>query len=100
MTVIVSYLKILELNLKVLYLTIEKYHSPCACIFQQIFRPPLDDYNVLIELDPQLLPRHYQAVDTSVMLKQPKPKTVVHKALPVVNFDPAMIYLEELRVSG
>ncbi|XP_065071800.1 nucleolar protein 6-like [Rhopilema esculentum] len=66
---------------------------------KQIFRPPLDDYNVLIELDPQLLPRHYQAVDTSVMLKPPKPKTVVHKALPVVNFDPAMIYLEELRSS-
>jgi len=64
---------------------------------KQIFRPPLEDYNVLIELDSNLLPRHYQAVDTSVMLKPPKEKAPTGDVFPVVEFDPAVIYLNELK---
>ena len=67
-------------------------------MLQQIFRPPLDDYDVLIELDRNQLPRHYQAVDSSVLIKQAKPKTAKQNAMPVVQFDPVQQYLAELKV--
>ena len=67
---------------------------------QQVFRPPLEDYDILIELDSELLPRHYQSVDTNVLLKLPKDNVSKRQVFPVVDFDPAALYLNELRVSG
>ena len=66
---------------------------------KQVFRPPLEDYDVLIELDSRQLPRYYQSVDSTIVLKPPKDKAVSHDVFPVVDFDPAAIYLNELRVS-
>ncbi|XP_041464696.1 nucleolar protein 6-like [Lytechinus variegatus] len=66
--------------------------------FKQIFRPPLDPYDVVIHLRAQLLPRRHQAVDSdstesSFTLKP----TLDAKHIPVVNFDPVQCYLNELR---
>ena len=70
---------------------------------QQVFRPPLDDYNVLIHLHKRHLPFAHQAVDT--METGSSHKSHDHKRLhpthlPVVNFNPVQIYLQELEVYG
>ncbi|XP_030832243.1 nucleolar protein 6 [Strongylocentrotus purpuratus] len=67
--------------------------------FKQIFRPPLDPYDVVIHLRAKLLPRRHQAVDadpTTESLLTLKP-TLDAKHLPVVDFDPVQCYLVELR---
>ena len=69
-----------------------------SSFLQQIFRPPLDDFDVLIELGRDQVPRHYQAVDSSVRIKPPSGKIVKPQSMPVVNFDPVQLYLTELRV--
>ena len=70
---------------------------------QQVFRPPLDDYNVLIHLHKRHLPFAHQAVD--IMETGSSHKSHDHKRLhpthlPVVNFNPVQIYLKELEVYG
>ncbi len=74
--------------------------------FQQIFRPPIDVYDVLIHLHPQKLARSHQAVDLAKGAMVPKYKPPAEAAdkgvqsdLPVTDFDPAHLYLHELRVS-
>ena len=70
---------------------------------QQIFRPPLDPYDVVIHLRHKLLPRRHQAVDGSP--EDPSHGSVTlkpshdAKRIPVVDFDPVQCYLQELRVS-
>eukprot|EP00112_Aurelia_sp_Birch-Aquarium-sp1_P004342 Seg149.9 transcript_id=Seg149.9/GoldUCD/mRNA.D3Y31 product="Nucleolar protein 6" protein_id=Seg149.9/GoldUCD/D3Y31 len=83
-----------ELSREVLSKELE---DPSSESYKQIFRPPLEDYNVLIELDKDELPRHYQAVDTLISIKQPKQKATTQKSMPVVQFDPAALYLNELK---
>lgn len=73
-------------------------------LFQVVFRPPLDVYDVLIHLRPQQVPLLSRAVDP--------PKTTGRQgtldgdaassggAFPVVDFDPVKLYLSELRVGS
>eukprot|EP00118_Oscarella_pearsei_P016238 m.153613 g.153613 ORF g.153613 m.153613 type:complete len:984 (+) comp38622_c1_seq1:233-3184(+) len=63
--------------------------------FKQIFRPSLDDFDVVIRLKSKCLPRLYQAVGSQ------KPSTVNGEtqespALPVCDFNPATEYLADL----
>ncbi|XP_048360666.1 nucleolar protein 6 [Sphaerodactylus townsendi] len=65
------------------------------------FRPPLDFYDVLIYLNPKQIPRHLQAVDRpaksfsrGILSSDAAVKT---RAFPVVDYDPAQLYLQELR---
>jgi len=65
--------------------------------FKQIFRPPLDHYDVIIHLHSRLLPRRAQALDKG---KHPAEEASLSRPsvlLPVVNFDPAQLYLKELK---
>lgn len=67
-----------------------------------VFRPPLEDYDVLIHLVPQQVPLLAKAVDP--------PAIIYHQgtynggplasggALPVIDYDPVRLYLSELRV--
>ncbi len=73
-----------------------------SCL-QQIFRPPLDHYDVIIHLEINKLPRQHQAVDISKETICPKYRNVEtsekeQSSLPVIDFDPAEMYLTELRV--
>ncbi|XP_013410468.1 nucleolar protein 6 [Lingula anatina] len=69
--------------------------------FKQIFRPPLDAYDVIIQLNTKNLARHYHAVDTTAKTFIPSYKEYSkggeEETMPVVNFDPVQIYLKELR---
>ena len=78
----------------------EKCRLLHACFYfsQQIFRPPLDHYDVIIHLHSRLLPRRAQALDKG---KHPAEEASLSRPsvlLPVVNFDPAQLYLKELKV--
>ncbi|XP_014661401.1 PREDICTED: nucleolar protein 6-like [Priapulus caudatus] len=68
--------------------------------FKQIFRPPLEMYDVVIHLEGKLLPRRHHAVDVATGTRLPwlKPYTRhVDEKMPVLDFDPAQCYLAELR---
>ncbi|XP_078367178.1 nucleolar protein 6-like isoform X2 [Oculina patagonica] len=65
--------------------------------FKQIFRPPLDHYDVIIHLHSRLLPRGTQSLDRGKHLTEQASLSRPSVLLPVVNFDPAQLYLEELK---
>lgn len=65
---------------------------------KQIFRPPLDQYDVIIHLHSRLLPRGYQALDRVKHETGPASLSRVSSLLPVVNFDPVASYIKELKV--
>ena len=72
---------------------------PLPCLPpQQIFRPPLDHYDVIIHLHSRLLPRGTQSLDRRKHLTEQASLSRPSVLLPVVNFDPAQLYLEELKV--
>ncbi len=67
-----------------------------------MFRPPLDDYHIIIHLHKRHVPRREQAVDARAA--DLGPKQVVrykHKCthLPVVDFDPVEKFVHTLEVS-
>ncbi|XP_073474509.1 nucleolar protein 6 [Aquarana catesbeiana] len=68
-----------------------------------IFRPPLDLYDVLIHLNPKHIPRHREAVDQAAksFSRGLLEEDAQVKALkfPVVDYDPAQLYLQSLRDS-
>lgn len=77
--------------------------------FQQIFRPPLDIYDVLIRINPQCNIRKYHQVDCTEKVESKEenlhyPMKNLNKlskntpAIPVTGFDPLQCYLNELRV--
>lgn len=68
---------------------------------QKVFRPALGMFDVLIHLDPQKLARKHEHLDYPE--KAPKPiygNCEDTTRIPVIEFDPAQLYLEELRVSN
>ena len=67
---------------------------------QRMFRTPLDDFDVLIHLHRRHLPRSHQAVDGMVTGCSHRMLNGCGRCthLPVVDFDPAQIYLKELEV--
>ncbi|KAJ6663070.1 hypothetical protein lerEdw1_010891 [Lerista edwardsae] len=75
-----------------------------VCLLQVVFRPPLDFYDVLIHLNPKQVPRHLEAVDRPVksfsrgMLGEAA--VVKTQFFPVVDYDPAQLYLRELRTNS
>ncbi|NXU41603.1 NOL6 protein, partial [Drymodes brunneopygia] len=69
---------------------------------KMVFRPPLDFYDVLIHLNPNQIPRHLESVDRpvkSVSRGVVKNSSATNILFPVVDYDPAQLYLQELRVS-
>lgn len=66
-------------------------------------RPPLDDYDVLIHLNPKQVPLLSQAVDPPVVNFSRGIRTGSTSqsggALPVIDYNPVALYLAELRVS-
>ena len=77
----------------------------CMFVSQVIFRPPMDVYDVVIHLTPQCLTRRHQGVgvkDVSVAHYRQPPSdrnAATENKLPVTTFNPAEIFLENLRVS-
>ena len=66
-------------------------------LFQEIFRPPLDDYDVIIKLHCNVISRHCEAIDCSKPCSVSKGQRL-ESAVPVINFDPVQCYLRELKV--
>lgn len=66
-------------------------------------RPPLDAYDVLIHLNPKQVPLLSQAVDPPTVTFSRGVMTggVAQSggALPIIDYNPASLYLAELRVS-
>lgn len=66
------------------------------------FRPPLEDYDVLIHLVPQQVPLLAKAVDPPAITFQKGTfrgePSASGGALPVIDYDPVRLYLSELRV--
>lgn len=75
--------------------------------FRQIFRPPMEHFDLVLHLNPALLPRNYQAVDLGVGGKLPSLQESSESNndkkerlnMPVCNFDPALCYLNNLKDS-
>lgn len=69
-------------------------------VFKQIFRPPLDIYDVLIWIDPCFNVHNFHGVDW-VSEQPPKNVTPLKKdmKIPITGFDPVQCYLDELRGS-
>ncbi|XP_060067208.1 nucleolar protein 6-like [Ylistrum balloti] len=66
--------------------------------FKQIFRPPLEIYDVIIHLRQKMVPRQNQAVDITNETFIPLHLTDVNsEVMPVYEFDPVQLYLSELR---
>ncbi|CAH3109711.1 unnamed protein product [Porites lobata] len=65
--------------------------------FKQIFRPPLDHYDVIVHLHSGLLPRGNQALDRLKPVTEPASLLRHSVLLPVVNFDPVQLYVRELK---
>lgn len=65
--------------------------------FKLIFRPPLDHYDVIIHLHNRLLSRRSQALDRVKHSTEEPSSSSPSVLLPVVNFDPSWLYLEELK---
>jgi hypothetical protein len=72
------------------------------CRLQQIFRPPLEAYDVLIHLLPKLNSRWYEAVDLTHKQQNCRLKAYHREPgekFPVTGFNPVDCFLTELRVS-
>lgn len=66
-------------------------------VVKQIFRPSFD-YNVIIELNKSYIPLNYLAIDASKSIKSNSIKdSLSSNSLPVCDFNPPQIYLDELR---
>lgn len=69
---------------------------------QQIFRPPLGDYDVLIHLKKDRCARHHFAVEVDANTSVPKYTSPVEpterQPMPVYDFDPVEEYCRELQV--
>ncbi|XP_064608729.1 nucleolar protein 6-like [Liolophura sinensis] len=66
--------------------------------YKQVFRPPLDMYDVVIHLRPKHLPRIHQAVDqTPNIIHGCHSNTNSQEGFPVTEFDPLRCYVQELR---
>lgn len=66
-------------------------------VSQAAFVPSLTGYDVIIHLNPHLVPYSSERVDKRPSLKD-LPDTVVEQVVPPVEFHPVHKYLEELRV--
>ena len=80
--------------------SIHVFYKQPVVVFQQIFRPPLDLFDVIIHLEPRQLCRRYHAVDLrpGVPIPSHQGGDKGRRELPVVNYDPVQCYLQELRV--
>lgn len=74
--------------------------------FKQLFRPPLETYDLIINLARKQLPRQYEAVDREVSQPPVKTKGRVAKTpdpmdklqyFPVYDYDPPSLFLNELK---
>ena len=71
-------------------------------LLQQIFRPPLEAYDVLIHLLPKMNSRWYEAVDLTCKEQNRRLKAYHREPgekIPITGFNPIDCFLAELRVS-
>lgn len=67
-----------------------------SIFLQQLFRPPLETYDLIIHLARKQLPRQHEAVDREVsQLPVPTDKL---EYFPVYDYDPPSLFLNELKV--
>ncbi|XP_069697257.1 nucleolar protein 6 isoform X2 [Periplaneta americana] len=74
--------------------------SPVASDWKQIFRPPLEIYDVVIHLLPRVNPRRYEAVDVRYEKSKyqlPAYKQEPGEKVPLTGFNPIYCFLAELR---
>ena len=66
---------------------------------QQVFRPPLDDYHVIIHLHKRHVPHWEQGIDATPPNVDPAQR-YKHKNthFPVVDFDPVQLFMKSLEV--
>lgn len=78
-----------------------------SIFLQQLFRPPLETYDLIIHLARKQLPRQHEAVDREVSQLPVKTKGRVAKTpvptdkleyFPVYDYDPPSLFLNELKV--
>lgn len=81
-----------------LKLTEADNYNWCGETVKQMFRPSLEDYHYIIELNKDFVPLYSQAIDSSILVKPTAVKdTISNSCIPVVDFDPVKLYLKELR---
>ena len=60
----------------------------------------MSDYDIIIELNKDFVPRYELAMDSTLRSKhKPIKESIRNSCLPVVDFDPPQLLLKELRVS-
>ncbi|PVD20236.1 hypothetical protein C0Q70_20732 [Pomacea canaliculata] len=84
--------------------TLQDQMVKCQADWKVIFRPPLEGYDVVVHLSQELLPRHYQAIDSEKNISALKQKyRYLSKrqqdadTMPMLDFDPASLLIEELK---
>jgi U3 small nucleolar RNA-associated protein 22 len=79
------------------------FYQRCSdVLLQQIFRPPLEAYDVLIHLLPKLNSRWYEAVDLTCEKQNRRLKGYRREPgekIPITGFNPVDCFVAELRVS-
>jgi U3 small nucleolar RNA-associated protein 22 len=65
---------------------------------QSLFTHPIDDYDIIIELDPSVLPRYAQSIDFTEELAGRRASAMRMANMPHVAFDPAHLLCQDLQV--
>ncbi|ESO86693.1 hypothetical protein LOTGIDRAFT_220490 [Lottia gigantea] len=63
---------------------------------KEVFRPPLDSYDVVIYLQANQVPRYYQSIDYPKDKPIPTLRSTDDQIFPVIDFDPVVKYVKEL----
>jgi U3 small nucleolar RNA-associated protein 22 len=78
----------------------KKYNSGSADLkddLRTIFRHDESRYDVLIKLKKEMNPRRTEHMDSSTRLKYMEYSRTPNELMPIVDFDPVQLYLQELR---
>jgi U3 small nucleolar RNA-associated protein 22 len=65
---------------------------------QSLFNHPTDDYDVIVELDPAVLPKYAQSVNFNDKTLGKRGSLMFSSSLPHVDFDPARLLCNDLQV--
>jgi len=80
--------------------SLESSHIVSKDAAKQMFRPSVNDFNVIIELDKSFVPLHQMSIDssnTNPWQISTSKDNLNSTSLPVTEFNPPEIYLKELR---
>lgn len=70
-------------------------------MLKAVFRPSLDQFNMILRLEKKRIPRYFQNLDADISntLKFKEYTKNHDEKIPIVDFDPVQLYLQELRDS-